>query len=613
MSSLVSLPQEGPKNTLKLVSVKQDTPAPDRLRVKALAFTIAFVWLLLVGAGVLLAPWFPGMFKFVVFLAGPSAVVVLLAAVLQFRIFGPITAQCLLMFRQRCWFSFNSASWDFIVLCSFSIAMLLIPIRDWLHSSMHHYYERSLQLAFFDEGKDWQVRDLRENIYCPLFIYTATANDFKRPGDRKRISEISFSSLHTGGEQTGYVYSPSCRSLVKCTALGSAATDALVLGISDQLKYRFWLEALNLKMGDFILFHPGEGLRSALRWMKRVLSCLQEGEPRQAAKVMRLLTRIGRIDVELPITWLFVRMPSLLLNLVSFSLMFAAYLNSRGSPDCVRARNLFLAGVFLQFGLYTLSFFGFVFQFLSVSIGLRQIHLATRSCQMSERPPAMIYVTDGGVQDCTGLMQLMRRRCKCILLILSFDDPRGELAQLRVAMDLAIQQGLGWFYDPKDPRRSFKLTLDELKREDFNETFFRLGIRYGWEMEPSFEPHAVLLIVKNRLPLNYDTKIKSYVTEAEVLGENISELRPLSRGWTHLAQTDLGGCCCNCCHLRGCNCGDKFPHNFTGFQCLTSQHFNSLCRLGYFLSADVVQELSRDCNGGRSINDCMTVPGGRAV
>lgn len=491
---------------------------------------------------------------------------------------------------------FEQKGWDVLARVSFCLALLIMPFYDRIHGIMHQYYQRSLQLAYFDDGKDRQVGELRENLLCPLFVYTATCNDFKRPGDKKVISEIAFTALHQGGEQTGYTRSPFFRSLVKVTALGSAATDAQVLGISDQLKYRFCLETFNLKMGDFILFHL-EGrfcFKWAMRMVNRVWPDLLQ---RQKSYKFGIFERT--------ISWLCVRTPSIALNMICFALMFKGYVVARSDPTSrsSEARLWFGAGVFLVACLYIMSFFGFAFQFLSVSTGIRQMHLVTRACQMSEGHPAMIYVTDGGVQDCTGLMQLMRRRCKCILLILGFDDPNCGLAQLRWAMDLAVEQGLGWFYDMDDPRRSYKMILDDFKKDSFDKTFFRLGIRYGWEMNPAEEDHAELIIIKNRLLPNYPRQIKAHLTEDEIMGwygnpppEGSTAYPRPERGWSNLEQHQLGGCCFDCCQKLGCNCGGKFPHNFTGFQCLTPQTFNSLCRLGYYMAADVTQRLKVHCS-----------------
>lgn len=534
---------------------------PDSERVRTLSAITTIVWLMLVAAGFFLAPWFPGLFQCVVFLAGPLALLILQATIIQFRVFGPLTGQCFWVIgKSGCFFPFEIRNWNRTVLASFAACLLTQPIYERLHTSMHNFYMRSLQLAFFDRGKDCRLGDMKENPYCPFFMFTATANDFMRPGDVKRISEIFFSPLHLGGEAIGYIRMPSYRSLIKLVALASAATDALVLGMFDNLRFRFWLETLNLKMGDFLLFDLGR---------RPILQRLQGAFPR----------------FERQLTYLCVRFPSFLISMTSYLLMLFGYLFTVDTR-CDRARAWFGSGVALLTFAYTLSFYGSTFRSLSVSPDLRLVHLATRAVEVSESPPAMIYVSDGGVQDCTGLLQLMRRRCERIVLVIAFDDPLGELNQLRAAMDIVIEQGLGWFYDIDDPRRSYKLTLDEVRADAFK-TFFRLGIRYGWEFKPDCEQHAELWVIKNRLPPRYDRTIKPYITAEEVRGESPP---PVSRQqWSHLLQTDLGGCCCNCCHLRGCNCGGKFPNHNTGFQCLTPQCFNSLCRLGYNVSGEVMQ------------------------
>merc|ERR550532_1764343 len=85
-------------------------------------------------------------------------------------------------------------------------------------------------------------------------------------------------------------------------------------------------------------------------------------------------------------------------------------------------------------------------------------------------------------------------------------------------MDIAIEEGLGCFYDIEDPRRCYQLTLDELANGRARETYFRLGIRYSREKHPD-EPvqHGVMLVVKNHLPKVYDNRIKSYITEDEIM------------------------------------------------------------------------------------------------
>merc|ERR1711971_457728 len=100
-----------------------------------------------------------------------------------------------------------------------------------------------------------------------------------------------------------------------------------------------------------------------------------------------------------------------------------------------------------------------------------------------------------------------------------------------------------------------------------------------------------LLLVKNRLPPALaEEPVRPLLTEAEIRGYKQSgEL-----DWFHGSnQTDLGACCCDCCHTHGLNCGPRFPNVPNVNQCLTPQLFNSLCRLGFALSSEAVEVISR--------------------
>merc|ERR1712096_92010 len=62
-----------------------------------------------------------------------------------------------------------------------------------------------------------------------------------------------------------------------------------------------------------------------------------------------------------------------------------------------------------------------------------------------------------------------------------------------------------------------------------------------------------------------------------------------------LRQTDLGGCCCDCCHTHGCNFGRKFPNLPSSNQFLTPQCFSSLCRLGHHSAREAVEAVAASC------------------
>lgn len=220
----------------------------------------------------------------------------------------------------------------------------------------------------------------------------------------------------------------------------------------------------------------------------------------------------------------------------------------------------------------------------------------------------MIYVSDGGVQDCTGVLQLMCRRCGRILLALAAADPDDDLSVLRETIKLAVRLKLGSFYDPKDPRRDVSMLLDEYK-QDRSRTYLHLGIRYNWSNgagQPQRET-GHLIVVKNRiLPECEEYLLEPPLTEAEIAQHPNLAATPGSTDddrcsfnfsiWQsdrRMTQVQLGGCCCDCCHVLGCNLGPKFPHVSNANQCLTPALFTSLCRLGHRTSREAVEAIAR--------------------
>merc|ERR1719401_1853934 len=101
---------------------------------------------------------------------------------------------------------------------------------------------------------------------------------------------------------------------------------------------------------------------------------------------------------------------------------------------CELGRVLYLVALCIALSMYVLSFFSNLmssFEQLSLSSFIRIVHQGTRFVYVGNQPPRMLYVTDGGVIDCTALVQLIRRRCRRILLVLAASDPEDDLGVLK--------------------------------------------------------------------------------------------------------------------------------------------------------------------------------------
>lgn len=427
--------------------------------------------------------------------------------------------------------------------------------------------------------------ELKLDPWCPFVLVTGTVNDYARPHEEHSISEIAFTPLHIGSSKIGYVPTPPNRSLAQCTALtGAGCLDAVSLSMQDHVRVRFWLEVLNLAWGDFILFE-----NSRTPFLKQCLNCVPARMRRGATWWMhRSITMI-----------------LLFLNTILFCCGLSLYRVAPTEENCRTGRLMVDCSVLFMTTFIFLSFFSY-FRYLSgfaFSPVLRQIQQATRFVLKAWHPPNMLYVTDGGVQDCTAILQLLQRRRENILLVLAASDPEDDLGVLRTTMKATRDYRIASFFDLSDARRDVNAVLDDFKTS--NAHFFKLGIRYGWrsDEEPSV---GTLWVVKNRLPETFAHQmVRPHLDEEEIMcgaakdwktsDSDDSEDEKADEEMHHMHQEELGGfSCCDCCHRWG-NCGRKFPHlSFTGYMWLTPQLSSSLARLGHDLSRLAVVDLMQN-------------------
>lgn len=530
------------------------------------SFVVMILAIMLLIAG-LLVPLVPELFLTILEFVGPAIAFVLIVLFVQFRIYGPITGQSLLWD----WGDFDSTNWDTFVKICFISSLVIVPLYNDFRRIFHWYYVKSLRSSWFNGGKDISFPELTRHPYCPFLIYTGTVSDYIRPGRSESICEISFSPLHTGSDTTGYIRTPDYRTLAKCTALTAAGClDAVALSMSSHLRFRFWMEVLNLSWGDYILF-----IQRKNRLLVRLSMWISEIWQRE---VLMFLHRV----------------PGIVMWLAFMTLLYSGWWMAMhsGNEDCPTAKLLVHLAILLVVTTLALSFFCFnpSLDFLMFSPLIRQVHQATRYFFRGYKPPSLLYVSDGGVQDCTTIVQLMRRRCERILLVLAAADPNDELAVFRSAMNVATEERLGSFYDPDDPKRDIRILLDDFQK-DAEKPFLHLGIRYGWNGTDEEATLGQLFIVKNRLPPSLEEMpVLPLLTEQEIAFGGVEH-----DGGNGLKVSELGGIgCSDCCHRNGCNCGTKFPH-LTGanYLWLTPTLFSSLCRLGYDVSWQAIESVTK--------------------
>jgi len=500
------------------------------------------------------------------FIIGPLMVSVLTFGIVKYCVFHPVTGERL---------EFDAEALDEHARWSLTVALITVPLYEEIRSIMHWYYKRGLQANFFSGGKSWRYVDLASNPYCPFVVLNGTSSDYQPPGGQQSISEVFFSPLHCGGKELGYIRTPSYRSLAKCTALTAAGClDAISLSMADTLSTRFWLEVLNLAWGDYIMFE-----RFEIPFIDNMAKRFGSFE----GTVNRALHRI----------------PSAIFWVLFFLLLSFGYGSKDSSdPTCAVPKRAFTAAGVLFLVLMGASFLSSlsIFSILALSPLTREIHQATRYMYIGNQPPRMIYVTDGGVKDCTGLVQLMHRRCKRILLVLAAFDPRDELVVLVSAMAEAEARTLGTFYNPVDPRLGVQVILENFKK-DKRAISMHIGICYSHN---SLVRTGHLFIVKNRLPTQaIGSPVMPLLTPELIRGERSLEEEERLPGTMTTDQLGSIGCC-DCCHNGCLNFGPKFPHgNIPGYLYLTPQWCNGLIRLGHSLSEDVVKQVTREHLGSK--------------
>jgi len=542
--------------------VSREAVAADWLIHRPLSQTFLPVLLMVFAfallASLLLLPIFPDLFVSTFNVMVPFLLFGSTFFLVQFRVLGDITHE------RYAGSVLDEMTWKRIMASSLVFSLIGICFSRFLRTFMHRYYSRSLHLAFYAGGKNCNWSAVRKNPYCPLLLLNAAVNDYLRLVDTEPISDITFSQLHTGGQRVGYFWAFGARPLARTAALSGGAIDGFIMSKYDSVSLRFWLEFLGVYMGDFVHIArtAGPGLRFRA-WLQRL--------------------------------------PTLLWWQLIYGLLLAAtILSMHPSLDrCSIAFRLCQWSALLAAGLAGLSFFSFLpfLGFLQHSPLLRTLQQATRFYYQSPQPPGTVYISDGGVVDNTGVLSLLRRRCRRILAVYAGEEAQGkELKCIKKLLMHMHEERIGYLYDLENPQQGPLETIR--KCVESHGHFLKFGIHYA---DDTSGERSVLMVVRNQVPAKHrdDGSVEladasgsemsadgssgplpvfEHLTEEELLGYRDPELDEILEG---MQQTDLGGCCCDCCHKTCFNafCG-KFPKPPTSNQFLTPQMFSSLCRLG---------------------------------
>lgn len=249
----------------------------------------------------------------------------------------------------------------------------------------------------------------------------------------------------------------------------------------------------------------------------------------------------------------------------------------------------------------------------------------------SSQPPPYVYLSDGGLIECLGVMALLRRRMKLIICSDACEDAEYTLRALRDTIALAREERLCSFFDPERPGRDVALTMAELRHSDA--PFLRLGILYEpveGDGSKSEQLIGYIYYVRMRLAPGDTAATRDLLTERELLDPPripdgsgfVTELPELLQAQDdgmslHYMETSgpavepvegairprrtLNGLCCReggcflatlCARVFGRVSGRRFPNFSTGNQCIQPIHFANLCALGAEMSWPLVTHIA---------------------
>eukprot|EP00434_Breviolum_minutum_P008965 symbB.v1.2.007898.t2/scaffold491.1/size196728/2 len=502
---------------------------------------LLLVLLTLFAAGLLL-PIVPEFFVLIFNIFVPVLLLAFTFFLVQFRVLGAITQE------RYFGYELNREVWSYMLQVTLLGAMIGLGFSRFIRTFMHRYYSRSLHRAFYAKGENCTWADVRRNIYCPMLLINATVNDYMQLGDSKPFSYMTFTQLFSGGSRLGYYSAYGQRPLARTAALSGGAIDGFILGDSDSMSLRFWLEASGFFMGDFVSISrsPGEWVR-----VQRYLALL-------VLEVVYILLFIA--------SWL-----------------TSAHGKGNSSNNCEMQLRLVRVAAWWWLSIGILSFFSFFdcLGWLQHSPVIRTMQQATMFYYQSPRPPRSVYLSDGGVLENTGILALLQRGQRRIVAVYCGEEAKGqEMGCLHKLLQTMHDEDIGYLYDLKDPRRGPLYAIRECAW--YNGYLLELGIFYYDHPE---QDDNILTVLRNKIPPGRPSSIWKHLSEEEVLNLQPAEL---DETFKDMEQSDLGGCCCDCCHKTWCNrCMGRFPSPPTANQFLTPQMFNALCRLGYDLPAEV--------------------------
>jgi len=243
---------------------------------------------------------------------------------------------------------------------------------------------------------------------------------------------------------------------------------------------------------------------------------------------------------------------------------------------------------------------------------VQQVHLLLQITHFGTRAPPALTLTDGGLTECIGIVELLRRRTRWIVVVDTTEDPTISLLYLRDSFDVAKRDGLfvGDILDAGSPLADAKdgdplpdpVPYDDLLSPVIQgRKYARLKLTYPAQQQQqqqdtpaaaAFADVADVFVIKMRKAPPPDPRAcERLIAPKELVPDGVDpdklpaplldvEVEPLK-----LNQNEINGLCCECCHTT-CSClpCGELPFLSVGNQFLTPFQFANLSRLARELS-----------------------------
>ena len=534
---------------------------------------------------------------------GPLLGIFAISYVAQYRVFGPVTEQ---QFVEN-GLPYDATWWSVVFFVSCGAAIWHLPMQHELPRTLHRFYARSLRRAFFALGADAPLCattcDLAGGVPPPNLILGATVNEFRRPETaHQRGQPFVLTPRAWGGKHTGYARPPRWLSLSRAMAISGAAIDGFVLTQFKSKALRLALQVLNLTMGDTIRFSvrsddddAAKKISPGLAFCANVAECptdaacgtdadevLEKHRPGSKATADMTLA-----DHELAAT-LNLRTKEMVLFAsvyVLFMLSAASYSKSDDKRSIYETASPIYAGVGFLIMFLAICFSVFTHgesaRFLLASPIIQQAHLLMQVTSFGTRPPPFLTLTDGGLVECIGIVELFRRRCRWIVVVDTTEDPGLALNYLKESLGVATAAGLvNDDFEDRGPEP--RLPVAELLSPKIaDKDYARLGATYA-------DGAAVdVFVVKMRKPRDGCAgPCRPLIHPREVAAEDCDvtvlpkQLLDLDEPTPELRLDQINGLCAESCHTA-CAClpCGQFPFLGVGNQFLTPIQFANLSRL----------------------------------